>query len=172
MKPPYKTPTNSWYTKSLFWEQASMYDAARKTECPIIFTLYNDRAGLVNARKTFVELGDPSGYKWAMKYLGDYEHWRVLMNCSWFKDAYEVWMNELTMKLQSEAMDRIREIAQTEGQQALVANKWLASKPWQEKATGRGRPSKAEVTGELKRHVQALTAEEEDAKRIGLRIVK
>lgn len=174
MNPPYKTPTNSWFTKALFYEQYNMYTIEKRPSIKPVFTLYNDQPGLINARKTFVELGDPSGYKWAIKYLGDYDHWRFLMECSWFREAYEVWMNELNMKLQSEAIDRIKEIASNPtDKQSLVANKWLASKPWQEKTTNRGRPSKAELQGEMKRHVEALTAEEEDAKRIGLlKVVK
>ena len=77
MKPPYKSQNNAWYTKSLFREQAAFYTNDRKIIDPV-FTLYNDSPGLINARKTFVELGDPSGYKWAMLYLGDYEHGEFL----------------------------------------------------------------------------------------------
>ena len=173
LNPPYKSPSNTWYTRALFWEPAQLQ---KKSEWPIepVFTLRGDKPGLINGRKTFVELGDPTGYKWAMKYLGDWDHWLVLEQCSWFQDALAEWRKELDAKISAEAMDRIREIAQDPtDKQSLVAAKWLASKPWNKKDTpGRGRPTKEQVQGELKRHVQALTVEDEDAQRIGLKVVK
>jgi hypothetical protein len=164
MNPPYRNSMNVRYSRVLFWEEWVQLPLDRKVIDPP-FTLYDDKPNCVNGRKTFVELGDPTGYKWAIKYLGDYEHWKFLMRCTWFREAYDVWVNELKMKLRSEAMDVIRRTAE-EGQpaQALVAAKYLASFEW-EKAS-RGRPSKAELTGELKRAAQALEEEEADWQRI------
>jgi hypothetical protein len=168
MKPPYKSPANSWYTQALFWEKSIMMPIdQRKT----VFSLYDDKPGLINCRKTFVELEDPTGYKWAMQYLGDFEHWKRLMTCKWFAEAYDVWMNELKMKIRSESLSTIKEIRDAGlPAQSLVAAKYLASFEW-EKA-GRGRPSKQEIQGELKRAALALEAEDEDALRIGLKVVK
>lgn len=170
MKPPYKSPLNQWYTQALFWEKVIDLPIDQRLFEPI-FSLYDDKPGLVNCRKTFVALEDPTGYEWSMQYLGDYEHWKKLMKSKWFQEAYDVWMEELKMKLRSQAIKRIKEI-QDEGQpaQALVASKYLASFEW-EKA-GRGRPSKQEITGELKRAAEALKVEDEDAARIGLKVVK
>ena len=108
MKPPYKAPNNTWYTRALFLEIAQLQ---KKDDRPIqpVFTLRHDKEGLINGRKTFVELGDPTGYKWAMKYLGDWDHWLVLEQCTWFKEALAEWRRELDSKIASEAMDRIRE---------------------------------------------------------------
>lgn len=134
-----------------------------------IFTLHIERPGYICIRNTFVELGDPTGYKWAIKYLGDYEHWKTLMKCKWFQEAYEVWINELETKVRSDALEIIQKIAQ-EGlpTQSLVAAKYLASFEW--KKGERGRPSKSELQGELKRAAQALTVEDDDANRIGLKL--
>lgn len=170
MKPPYKAPNNTWYTRALFLEVAVLQ---KKTEWTIqpVFTLRHDKEGLINGRKTFVELGDPTGYKWAMKYLGDWDHWLVLEQSLWFQEYLAEWRRELDSKIASEAMDRIREIASDpEDKQSLTAAKWLASKPWVEKAP-RGRPSKEELKGELKRQASLVTAEDEDAARIKLRVV-
>lgn len=173
MKPPYKNASNVWYTRALFWESAQLQ---KKSDWPIdpVFTLRHDKPGLISGRKTFVELGDPSGYKWAMKYLGDWDHWLVLEQCTWFQEYLAEWRKELDAKIASEAMDRIREIAQDPNDKSsLTAAKWLASKPWNQKAgSARGRPSKEEVQGELKRQTQKLTQEDEDAARINLRVVK
>lgn len=169
-KPPYRTENNVWYTQALFWELVINKPIDQRLFEPV-FSLYDDKPGLVNCRKTFVELGDPTGYKWAIRYLGDYEHWKRLTRCSWFKDAYDVWMNELKMKLQSEALDTIRGISQSENPaQALVASKYLASFEWEKK--GRGRPSKEEVQGELKQAAKMLSEEDKDFERIQLKVVK
>jgi hypothetical protein len=171
MKPPYKTGNNVWLTQALFWEKTITFSANDRLEgCPV-FSLYDDKKDCINCRKTFIEMGDPTGYKWAQEYLGDYEHWLRLMKCKWFQEAYDVWMNELKMKLRSEALDTIRTISNA-GQpaQALVAAKYLASFEW-EKA-GRGRPSKQELQGEIKRAAKLLEVEDEDALRIGLKVVK
>jgi hypothetical protein len=169
-KPPFKTENNVWYTQALFWEHVINKPIDQRLFEPV-FSLYDDKPGLINCRKTFVELGDPTGYKWAIRYLGDYEHWKRLVKCSWFQEAYDVWMNELKMKLQSEALDTIRDISQGENPaQALVASKYLASFEWEKK--GRGRPSKEEVQGELKHAARVLSEEDKDFERIQLKVVK
>lgn len=175
MKPPYQASNGNWYTRGLFREQVMLYPPERRPEIDPPFSLYRDHPGCINARKTFVEEGDPTGYKWAMKYLGDWEHWCVLLKCTWFKEALTEWQKELEAKLQSEAMDRIRAIAQDETDKSgLVAAKYLADKAWKDKKTPstRGRPSAAEITGELKRQAQDKAVEDEDAARIQLKVVK
>ncbi len=166
----YKESTGHWRTESLFFEQ-NVRKARRVWDKPPVFTLYEDRDGLINARKTFVELNDPSGYKWAIKYLGDWNHWQRLMKCQWFQTAVNAWRDELVMKLQSEAIDVIKEIAQTpEHKSALPAARYLHELGKQ--SGGRGRPSKATIDAELKREVEARTDTDLDAERIGLRVVQ
>lgn len=167
-KPPYKTANNRWWTTGLFWDRVrNTYTEDRSDDFDPIFTLYHDHPKYINARKTFVELGDPSGYKWAMQYLGDYDHWRALMKCEWFREAYEEWMEEVNAKLASEGLDAVRRVARSENDsQALAAGKWLASKEWDKKQ--RGRPSKAEVAAATKQEVKKRTVEDEDLARIGL----
>lgn len=167
LQKPYKSNQGAWYTGALFHEEAQGTTA----DFEPLFSLTVERPNRICARKTFVSLGDPTGYKWAMMYLGDYEHWKVLLKCRWFRAAYEEWLNELKVKIRSEALDTIRLIA-SEGlpAQSLVAAKYLASFEW-EKAS-RGRPSKAELQGELKRAAEVLKVEDDDMERIGLRLVK
>ena len=152
------------YTQVLFWEQWIGLDEPRRVRNPV-FTLYSDKPGLVNGRTSFVELGDPTGYKWALKYLGDYDHWLKLCKCSWFQEALEVWQNELKQKVRADALETIRAISKSENQaQALPAAKYLAGYEWEK--GGRGRPSKEEVSGKLKEQVRLLEDEDEDYKRI------
>lgn len=168
--PPYKGKNGAFLTKTLFYESMRIY-----VDPPYnpVFCLYGERPGLISCQKTFIEERDPTGYKWAIKYLGEYEHFKRLMKIKYFQEAYDTWIEELNELIRSEAIQRVQEILLT-GQpaQQLQAAKWLASKEWEEVAkTRRGRPSKTEVEGELKRQVQLSKQEQEDLERIGLRVI-
>lgn len=160
----YKSDNGIFYTKALFRE----HWLGEKAGMEPVFTLHIPRDGFICARTTFLEIGDPTGYKWTMKYLGDWHHWKKLIQCSWFREAYDIWMDELRASLRAEALDAIRDIAAGNSGQALAAAKYLATYDW-EKA-GRGRPSKSEIAGELKRQVRAFEEQDEDAQRIGLKV--
>jgi hypothetical protein len=167
--PPYKGTHNHWLTRPLFVdvEFPAKFDG-RQLYQPI-FSLYGPVEGFIDAHQTFVDLRDPTGYKWAMAYLGSFEHWSILSQSSWFKPELEKWKAELDVLFTAEAVQRIREIAAADSAQALPASKYLAEKGWEKT---RGRPSKAEMEGELKRQVQKLESYEEDQKRmLGLTVV-
>lgn len=155
--PPYKAPNRRWYTEGLFWETNLDYRS-----CLPVFSLYQDVTvegrALVNCRKTFLDERDPTGYNWAMKYLGEYAHWKLLSRKPWFKAALDGWQEELDTLLQAEALKKIGDIANSSSQSALNAAKYLANLEHRKTSHGRGRPSKVEVAGELKR----AAAEERD----------
>lgn len=169
-KPPYKTLANSWYTRQLFFEPWQHINLDQKTILPV-FSLHQDIPGLINARRTFVELRDPTGYKWATRYLNSYEHFTRLLTCPWFRDAVTEYVDEIKVLIRQEALAKLIEISQGDSSQAAMAAKYLANYDW-EKNQHRGRPSKEELKGELKRAASALTEEQEDAKRIGLTIIQ
>lgn len=172
-KPPYKTENNRWLTKALFWEQAVLNTPiSERYSSPPVFSLYDDKKGLVNARKTFVELGDPTGYKWAITYLGDYDHWQALLKKPWFREALDVWVTELNAKLLGEAIEVYRYMARAGETETtrMQAAKYLAEQPWN-KAT-KGRPSKADVESQIKLEARKRSVEDDDMERIGLRAVK
>jgi hypothetical protein len=119
------------------------------------YSLMQDFPGAVNFRKVYVELGDPTGYQLASRYLEDYDHWRVLMKCKWFVAAKEKWDEELDAKLSSEGLAVVRMFADgIEGVAPAVqlqAAKYLSDKLYRKaKAAVRGRPSKEEIAGKLK----------------------
>lgn len=164
MTPQYKASNGTWRTGSLFWERAMPSDTP-------VFTLYEKREGYISARDTFVALEDPTGYKWALEYLGDWEHFQKLMKAPWFVDAFNSWNEQLHIKLKSEAISKIKEIGEGSGNNALAAQKYLAEKGWEKAENKRGRPTRAELKGELKRQAAILSDEDVDAERIGLRVV-
>lgn len=169
---PYKSKKNQWYTSVLFherWVDTPIVD--RVVDCQ--FSLYGDYPHLINCKATFIELGDPTGYTWTMKYLGSWDHWLRLLRAPWFQVAVDLWVQELKVKLKAEAVLKVRDIASGSSPQALPASKYLAQAEWDEvPVRARGRPSKAEVKGELNRAVKLLDEEKEDMKRIGLSVVQ
>lgn len=169
-KPPYKNSMGVWLTEAIFYQRMAPRAKSHFTH-ELIFDLFDDRPGLINCRTTFVALRDPTGRKWALQYLGDWSHWLRLMRCTWFKEAYEVWIAELNAQLKSEAIAKAIEIMGSDnGAQALAAAKFIATQEYDKAA--RGRPSKAVLEGELKRAAHALTVEDDDLARIGLSVIQ
>jgi hypothetical protein len=169
------THSRGYYTAQLFYERYILMPPSKKSGKPK-FTLYaNNVPGCVNFGDRYVALEDPTGWKISMELLdGDYKHWQALMKCSWFREAKEVWDEALNAKLQTRGLDVIQEIARGDSEEVtpairLQAAKFLATKgylPPKEKSP-RGRPSKEEVEGELKRVAELHTTVSEDLARIG-----
>lgn len=147
--------TGARYTRQLFVECQADLTADKKLIDPP-YSLIRDYPDKVCFRLVYVELGDPTGYQLASRYLEDYEHWRMLMKAPWFRAAKAIWDAELDAKLQSEGMTSIRSIADgIEGVPAsvtLAAAKYLANREHRKadkalasEGTGAGRPSKAAI---------------------------
>lgn len=158
-----------YLTKSLFYEKWTLYTIEQRGDNKPAFTLLGkDIDGLINAQRTFVELNDPTGYKWAIQYLDSWPHFLVLMKCGWFKEAFDEWVAELEVKLRSESISKLRDIAASGTPQAVAAAKYLATLDYKKVGGSRGRPSKEELVGELKRQARHQQDSVDDAKRIGL----
>ena len=163
----YKNGSGAWMSKQLFFETSvTNGEEVRVIDPP--FTLNREVEGKVCFRRTFVEMEDPTGYKWAMKYLNSWDHFNHLLKSHWFLREYERAVDELKTKLKIRSIEIIKEIAQGGSAQAYQANRYLASGEWEKAATGRGRPSKEEMKGELAKAVRQLSDEDQDAERIGL----
>jgi hypothetical protein len=129
---------------------------------------------LPELREKFLELNDPTGFKFAEKYLESYARLENLLTQGWFKNSWDDWQNELRARIKSEALKRIQEISEEGSAQSLNAAKYLANGEYLEGAGAkRGRPSKEEVSGELKRQVKAIDVLNEDFNRMtGLTVVQ
>lgn len=162
--PPYKGTGGHYLTSQLFFERWSELKPTDQVYEPV-FTL-NGKEGYIDARTTFVSMEDPTGYKWAVKYLGSWKHFEKLLATSWFPVHFEDWVREVRVKLRSDAIAKIKQIAGSAAPTANAAAKYLANGDYDSK---RGRPSAAEMKGELKRQAALLRQEDEDADRIGLK---
>lgn len=167
--PLYKDSINRFYTNQLFIDKIEGSGYQFKYRPP--FSLHDQREGFICAKDTFVAVGDPTGYLWALKYLKSWDHWLRLMKSGWFQNAYEYWVGELHMKMKSEAIMRIQDISENAANdgQRLAASKYLAERAYENK---RGRPSKTEVRGELKRLAELDQDTQDEFKRVkGLMVI-
>ncbi len=163
--PPWPTTKlNRYFTKALFWDVAVQLREEDREDFKPPFTLYKMKPGYICFRTTFVELQDPTGYDWAMQYLGDYGHWKELLKCKWFQEALQTAQEELSQKLKAQALKVVLEIASNGSPASLPAAKYIAERGWEKRA---GRPSKVEIDKELKKATEVLDAETEDLVRIG-----
>lgn len=167
--PLFRTSMGARRSRALFYELWINLPVADRPEAPV-FSLHIDRPGVLNLGRVYVELADPTGYKLSQLYLESYDHWTFLMRSSWFREAKEIWDVELDAKLASEGLDTIRSFSEgIEGVPSsvtLAAAKFLANKDYKAKRTGAGRPTKAEIAGNLKTETEAAQTFADDAARI------
>lgn len=168
---PYKSHSGMWLTGALFKERMVTTPADRMVYQPV-FSFEGDWPGLINCRKTFVELMDPTGYQWAVIYLDSWQHFEVLVKTSWFPKELEKWVNEINVKLEAETIRTARSIAADESDRnRLTAARFLHSLTKPEAKPKRGRPSQAEVAAELQKEVQANSEFAQDMERMGLSVI-
>lgn len=168
----FRGDNRAYRTSSLFHERWILFDPERRGNLFPVFSLHQDLPNLINARRTFVELADPTGYKWAMKYLDGWQHWLRLIDAPWFQEALGLWNSEIKAKMTADALKKVSEIAQGTSPAAFQAAKYLASKEYEKGSKTRGRPSKAEINGELQNAIKQIQSDEEDFQRAkGLTLV-
>lgn len=110
-------------------------------------------------RKLYLEVGDPTEYEFATKYLWGWEHWKRILGNKILREEVDKWREELEVKLRAAGVRAA--LAQTNG--SFNAAKWAADGGWDVK---RGRPTKAEKERERKRREAAVKETEADADRI------
>lgn len=170
----FKNDMGVYFTSQLFMEKSTNLPIEARTTTPV-FSLYGGYEGVVDCRKTFLELRDPTGWKWVQEYLdGDWILWKKLIKAPWFKEAFDSWNDELDTLLQSEAQETIRGIAEgtIKAPQAtrFQAAKYLDQgdyKQTKKVVAPRGRPSKEEVQGEMAKALKLEEATQSDLNRIG-----
>lgn len=135
--------TNSRYLKGLFFEQTG---ADKST---VVYTLKDsDHEGYPSLYRFYMEVNDPTEWKFAQEYLDGWEHWEMLTSCTWFKPYIARWRKELELRMKSEALARIMRESKTTSKESFSANRYLLEKGWEPKegpSHRRGRPSKDDI---------------------------
>jgi len=98
-------------------------------------------------KRLYLEQCDPKEYLFASKYLFDWDHWQRMCNNAIVGRHIEKWREELELSLVSEGVSALIDLALNE--KSYQAAKYLADRGWDKRA--RGRPSKEEIEGHLKR---------------------
>lgn len=163
----FKDSCNRWLTSGLFYESRDQ---------DVKFALYTlgeeDRVvkgkSLLAIKPLFVACDDPTEYEFANKYLGGWAHWKEIQASEVMKPYIAVWREEQEIRLRANALKQIALIAT--GDKGFQAAKFMADRGWKVRAAGA--PSKAEIEG-MKSIEKAINKEfSEDAKRLGMKLVK
>ena len=134
----FKDSGGRYLTQSLFLE--FQYDPTFA-----IFTFagedkeYNGRK-YISLKKLYLDEEDPIEYRFATKYLFDWEHWQRMNENKILRAHFDQWREELEILIRSDAIRSIRDMS-ADGSN-FQAMKWLADRGWDKR--GAGRPSKAE----------------------------
>lgn len=150
-------------TKGLFFEMT----LADKSS--VLYTLKSqDHRGFPSLYRLYMEEMDPTEYRFAVRHLESWDHWKQLTACTWFKPHVEGWREELSLKLASEALTRIMQEAQSERKESFAANKYLLEKGWTPKSSSSpvGRPSKEAIKQAARRMVEDNSRLTDDWNRI------
>jgi hypothetical protein len=146
MSKEFKDSRNVWATLSLFGDRAGPYKER------VRFATFDE------ARVSFIDQEDPTGFLFSEKYLGGYAHWKALKASS-LGPEIEAWEEELEVKMKCEALQVIKGMAAKQFQAA----KLLLDRGWEKKA---GRPTKASVDKETRVQSKLKLAYDKDASRI------
>ena len=149
-------------TKSLFVEQIQPEQLGRG-----LVPMYslNGMPGYIDVGLLYVELGDPTGYKFAMSIFESWDHFQYISGLAWFRRHLTLWEDELAVKMRSEAIKSLSDTAKNDGNKGITAAKYIAEKGWEKK---RGRPSKADVERERKQQARIRAELDEDAARLNV----
>lgn len=110
--------------------------------------------------------GDPTEYRFAIAWFGSWQKWQEIASDDRFKSKIEAWRKELEIKIRSESLARIMEVAKNEGtRDSLQANKYLLEANWLPKQ-GKGRPSKEAIELEAKKLFREDLQRSQDYKRL------
>ncbi len=99
-------------------------------------------------KRLYLECEDPTEYSFVQKHMGSWSQWQRICNNKTLRPYIEDWREELEVRLRSQAIKNMIEMACSEDGNFSAA-KYLAEYGWEKRKAGR--PTKDEV----KRHLAA-----------------
>lgn len=159
------------YTANLFYERCT---EERRVIDPI-FSIEIDRPGLINFRKEYVLDEDKTGYKTSNRLLESFDHFKLLeKTCRWFREAKSEWDLEIDAKLEARATDTLKSLLASDElkpSERLTAAREILKRvdkghSLRTNVRKAGRPTKAEVEGQLKIDTAEEKALRDDWERI------
>lgn len=122
-----------------------------------------DGKKLISFKRLFLEIGDPTGYRFAKKYLAGWKHWQKLLKNAKLRAFIEECEDELEVMLRSNAIADLIELSEGE-KGSFQASKLLMEKGYSKSKVGR--PSKKEKEREQKISAQLHSEFDEDSLRM------
>lgn len=114
-------------------------------------------------RKLYMEYSDPTEYKLAMDIFGSWDHWQKIVTNNMIYPYIEKYREELEIKLRSESLKSVIELAKVPDVKNIQAAKWIASGQWKH---GKGRPSKEDKIREARKEARIQNDIEDDLDRV------
>ena len=147
--------------------QSMFYEPKYALEDCVQFTLGDedkiiDGRNLLSLKRLYLMEEDIKEYNFATKYLAGWKHWKRLNNNKFLRKEFDEWRDELEYKLQSQAVQKIVDLAEVE--ESFAAAKWLAEAGWNKR--GVGRPSKTDVEAILNREARSDEEFDQDFNRL------
>lgn len=166
----FKDRRSAWRTTTLF-EETLHKDLV--TEYTPLYALCDEEkstSGLYSLKYLYLQLRDSQEYLFAQMYLGGWDHWQSICKSWTLSPHIEAWRKELKLKLRSEYLYKVREIASGDGPAALQAVRYLmeADGGGVGSSRARGRPSKGEKEAALKQELDEQKEVTSEALRLGL----
>lgn len=160
----FRNSTNSRYLKGLFFETSRNIDS-------VVYTLKDrEHNGFPSLYELYMKADDDTEYSFAIENLDGWEHWEMLQRCSWFQPYIERWRKELFLKRTSKLLKNIQaEANDPKSKNHFNANKLLLDREWEGKVPSskkRGRPSKDELSAELKQELDDVKRQTADLDRL------
>ena len=177
MKPKYLNKHGGFRVNNLFQETTdlnSVYTIDQGRDVPV-FTIKsedwtnNQGTKLISMQKLFLSFEDITGYDFAMKVLGSYEHFSELCNHRVIGNYIEQWKEVVKAKMDSDSIKEIKRIATDGGTQVeLSAAKYLANREYESKGSV-GKPVKKQnARKEASEARQASIDTKKELERLGL----
>ena len=112
--------------------------------------------------RLYMEEADPVEYTFVSKHLGSWQQWELLCRSNWFKPFVERWRKELFLRLQSESLKEVMEVAKDPSHTSrMQALRFLIDRGWEPKNT-KGRPSKEQIQKEAQKKAEEESLLEAD----------
>jgi len=116
-------------------------------------------------RELYIHYADPTEYSFAMGVFGSLHCWNKISKNKVLLEWIANWREDLEVKLRSEGVLAIRDLATDESSKSrLAAAKWLAEKGWE--GSKRGRPPKHEIAKNAKMKTRVEESISSDYERI------
>jgi hypothetical protein len=112
----------------------------------------------ISLKALYLAHEDPTEYDFATTHLLNWNQWKRLTKNRLFMPYHAEWQEELELKLRSQAVQDIRDLAT--GDKGFQAAKWLANKGWDNRGAGRPTNEEKEKRDNMQSKIDAQYAED------------